>query len=71
MDTNLKSVWLASKLYTERVQANEQAGGNIVNISSITAYRTIKGQFPYAVSKAGLAKATEVIALEARASAFA
>jgi NAD(P)-dependent dehydrogenase (short-subunit alcohol dehydrogenase family) len=63
-DTNLKSAWLASKLYTERVAARGQAGGNIVNIASITAYRTIKGQFPYAVSKAALVKATEVMALE-------
>jgi NAD(P)-dependent dehydrogenase (short-subunit alcohol dehydrogenase family) len=64
-DTNLKSVWLGSKLYTERVVARGQGGGNIVNIASITAFRTIKGQFPYAVSKAALVKATEVIALEA------
>jgi NAD(P)-dependent dehydrogenase (short-subunit alcohol dehydrogenase family) len=64
-DTNLKSVWIGSKLYTERVVARGQSGGNIVNIASITAYRTIKGQFPYAVSKAALIKATEVMALEA------
>ncbi|MGH7338436.1 MAG: SDR family NAD(P)-dependent oxidoreductase, partial [Myxococcota bacterium] len=64
LDTNLKSVWLGSKLYTERVVARGQAGGNIVNIASITAFRTIKGQFPYAVSKAALVKATEVMALE-------
>jgi len=65
LDTNLKSVWRMSKLYTERVIKSGQAGGNIINISSITAYRTIKGQFPYAVSKAALTKATEVMALEA------
>src|SRR5882672_3241615 len=50
LDTNLKSVWLGSKLYTERAAARK-IGGNIINIASITAYRTIKGQFPYAVSK--------------------
>ena len=49
----------------ERVRARDQGGGNIVNVGSITAERTIKGQFPYAVSKAGLHKATEVLALEA------
>jgi len=65
LDTNLKGAWLGSKLYTERVVARGQSGGNIVNIASITAFRTIKGQFPYAVSKAGLVKATEVMALEA------
>ncbi|MCH7743730.1 MAG: SDR family oxidoreductase [Proteobacteria bacterium] len=64
MDTNLKSVWRISKMYTERVVKSGQKGGNIINISSITAYRTIKGQFPYAVSKAALVKATEVMALE-------
>ena len=65
MDTNLKSAWLMSKLYTERVVTNEQAGGNIINVSSITDTRTIKGQFPYAVSKGGLTRMTEVLALEA------
>ena len=65
MDTNLKSAWLMSKLYTERVVANEQGGGNIINVSSITDTRTIKGQFPYAVSKGGLTRMTEVLALEA------
>ncbi|MBC81098.1 MAG: 2-deoxy-D-gluconate 3-dehydrogenase [Gammaproteobacteria bacterium] len=64
MDTNLKSVWRIAKMYTERMAANSQKAGNIVNIASITAYRTIKGQFPYAVSKAALVKATEVMALE-------
>ena len=42
----------------------KQNYGRIVNIASITAFRTIKGQFPYAVSKAALVKATEVMALE-------
>ena len=63
LDTNLKAVWRMSKMFTERVVAHGQ-GGNIVNIASITAYRTIKGQFPYAVSKAALVKATEIMALE-------
>ena len=64
-DTNLKSVWRLSRMYTNAVVKSKQAGGNIINIASITAYRTIKGQFPYAVSKAALVKATEVMALEA------
>ena len=65
MDTNLKSAWLMAKLYTERVVATGQASGNIINISSITDTRTIKGQFPYAVSKGALTRMTEVLALEA------
>jgi len=64
LDTNLKSIWRGAKLYTDRVRERDQGGGNIVNVGSITAYRTIKGQFPYAVSKAGMHKATEVLALE-------
>ena len=63
-DTNHKSVWRLSKMYTEAVTRNKQTSGNIINVASITAWRTIKGQFPYAVSKAALVKATEVLALE-------
>lgn len=65
LNTNLKGAWLAAKLYTERVLGNRQAGGNIINVSSITDRRTIKGQFPYAVSKGALSRMTEVMALEA------
>lgn len=64
LDTNLKSVWRLSKMYTESVVKNKQKEGNVINVASITAYRTIKGQFPYAVSKAALVKATEIMALE-------
>jgi len=63
LNTNLKSVWRLSKYYTEWVAAH-RVSGNIINVASITAYRTIKGQFPYAVSKAALVKATEIMALE-------
>ena len=65
INTNLKSAWLMSKLYTERLIANKLTSGNIINISSITDTRTIKGQFPYAVSKGGLTRMTEILALEA------
>ncbi|MDA0957212.1 MAG: SDR family NAD(P)-dependent oxidoreductase [Proteobacteria bacterium] len=62
-DTNLKAAWRLSKYYTEWAQSSGRSG-SIVNIASITAFRTIKGQFPYAVSKAALVKATEIMALE-------
>ena len=65
INTNLKSAWQMSKLFTERVVAHGVRGGNIINVSSITDTRTIKGQFPYAVSKGGLTRMTEVLALEA------
>ena len=65
LETNLKSAWTLSQLYTEHVVQGGRKKGNIVNISSITDRRTIKGQFPYAISKAGLTRMTEVLALEA------
>ena len=65
METNLKSVWLISKAYTAQVLANGRNQGNIVNISSITDTRSIKGQFPYAVSKGAVTRLTQVMALEA------
>jgi len=65
METNLKSVWRISKAYTEQVLESGRKRGNIVNISSITDTRAIKGQFPYAVSKAALTRMTEIMALEA------
>ncbi len=65
LDTNLKASWMVSKLYTDRVVSHGQAGGNIIMVSSITDSRTIKGQFPYAVSKGGMTRMTEVMSLEA------
>lgn len=65
LDTNLKSAWMMSKCYTEKVLEESQPSGNIIMISSITDTRTIKGQFPYAVSKGGLTRMTKVMALEA------
>ncbi|MFP6656507.1 MAG: SDR family oxidoreductase [Myxococcota bacterium] len=65
MDTNLKSVWRISKAYTEQVVKSGRGRGNIVNISSITDTRSIKGQFPYAISKGALTRLTQVMALEA------
>lgn len=65
LNTNLKSAWVMSKYYTEQVLQHKQGHGNIIMISSITDTRTIKGQFPYAVSKGGLTRMTEVMALEA------
>jgi len=65
LDTNLKGAWMVSKKYSERLIKNGHPQGNIINISSITDTRTIKGQFPYAVSKGALTRMTEIMALEA------
>lgn len=64
MNTNVKGAWLTSKSYTARVVKNKQSSGNIIQVSSITDRRTIKGQFPYAVSKGAMTRMTEVMALE-------
>jgi NAD(P)-dependent dehydrogenase (short-subunit alcohol dehydrogenase family) len=64
LDTNLKAPWLCSKTLTQRIVERGWDGASIVNIASITASRGTKGIFPYAVSKAGLVRATEVMALE-------
>ena len=65
INTNLKSAWMISKRYTDRVLEHQQQTGNIIMVSSITDSRTIKGQFSYAVSKGGITRMTEVMALEA------
>jgi NAD(P)-dependent dehydrogenase (short-subunit alcohol dehydrogenase family) len=65
METNVKGAWLVSKIYTEQHIASGRSSGNIINISSITDTRSIKGQFPYAVSKGAMTRMTEVMALEA------
>ncbi|HIG72531.1 MAG: SDR family NAD(P)-dependent oxidoreductase [Myxococcales bacterium] len=65
METNLRSVWRISKAYTGQVVKNGRKQGNIVNITSITDTRTVKGQFPYAVSKGAVTRMTQVMALEA------
>jgi len=64
LDTNLKALWHLSKLFTDYVGQDKARTGSIINIGSITAWRTLKGQFPYAISKAAVKKATEVMALE-------
>lgn len=64
LDTNVKALWYLSKLFSEYVGADKARTGSIINIGSITAWRTLKGQFPYTVSKAAVKKATEVMALE-------
>ena len=53
------------KIHWDLIIKKEFKCGNIIMISSITDSRTIKGQFSYAVSKGGLTRMTEVMALEA------
>ena len=66
LSTPTSNLWMISKRYTERVLEHKQQSGNIIMVSSITDSRTIKGQFSYAVSKGGMTRMTEVMALEAK-----
>lgn len=63
MDTNLKGVWRVAKM---GANALIKAGktGSIINIASITAYRSSQMIGAYATSKAGVLHLTHSMALE-------
>jgi NAD(P)-dependent dehydrogenase (short-subunit alcohol dehydrogenase family) len=62
MAVDLRSAWLLAKHTLPGMQAIGR--GAIVNISSIHAYATAKGYFPYGVAKAGLLGLTRSLALD-------
>lgn len=59
LDTNLIGPWLLSRT---AVPALREAGGCIVNVSSIAGVRPTGSSIPYAVSKAGLNHLTRLLA---------
>ncbi|MBA3431058.1 MAG: glucose 1-dehydrogenase [Actinobacteria bacterium] len=59
---DLKAVWLCSKYVIPTMR--KAGGGSIVNISSIHAYMTIDGMFPYAAAKSGVVGLTRSLALD-------
>lgn len=59
---DLKAAWLCSKHAAPGMQ--DAGSGSIVNISSVHAHMTAKGQFPYAAAKSGLLGLTRSMALE-------
>lgn len=63
LDTNLKGNWLVATEAARRMVA-AQKGGAIVNVASILGERVAGGVAPYAISKAGVVKATKALALE-------
>jgi len=63
MDINLKGLFYLSRAVAKEAMA-PQKKGCIINIASITAYRPVWGQGAYAVGKAGVPMATQVMASE-------
>ena len=63
MATNLRAPFLLAQ-ETGRRMINRGAGGRIINIASITAFRVLPGSAPYCMSKAGLAMMTQCMARE-------
>lgn len=63
LSTNLRGAWSVAQAGARRWKA-EGRGGTIINIASILEARLLSGLAPYAISKAGLKKMTEALALE-------
>lgn len=63
MDTNLKGAWNFSKAAL-RVMLRQDAGGSILNISSISGSVGMPGQSNYSASKAGMIGLTKALAKE-------
>jgi NAD(P)-dependent dehydrogenase (short-subunit alcohol dehydrogenase family) len=61
MNVNLRSVFYLMQLAAPHLI---KAGGNIVNVSSVTGHRSFPGLLAYCVSKAGVDQLTRCAALE-------
>lgn len=62
IDTNLKSVYYVTK-WVSRVMMRQREG-NIINISSLSAFKGLAGQTNYAASKGGVVSFTRAAAQE-------
>lgn len=63
IDTNLKGAWNFSKAVLRPMMRND-AGGSILNISSISGVVGMQGQSNYSASKAGMIGLTKALAKE-------
>lgn len=63
LDTNLKALWLLTKITAEDMY-KRGITGSIINISSTVANRTRLGNPIYGIAKAGVVSLTQKIALE-------
>ena len=63
IDVHLRAAFITSQLFARHV-LGRQGQGAIVNISSITALRPMRGSNGYVVAKAGLATMTQTMAAE-------
>lgn len=59
---DLKASWLTSKYVLPEMK--ERGSGSIINISSLHAFVTLEGFFPYAAAKSGLLGLTRSMALD-------
>lgn len=62
MAVDLKGLWFTSKYTIPQMLARGE--GSIVNISSIMAFQTMKGRFPYSAAKAGVIGLTKSLAVD-------
>ena len=64
LDINLKGAFLFTRAVTRPMMKNREAGGTIVNISSVVGITGNAGQANYAASKGGLIALTKTVAKE-------
>lgn len=61
ININVRGTWLCSKYATPIMK---RTGGAIVNLSSMHAFHTSKGSFPYSVTKGGIVALTRALAID-------
>ncbi len=60
MDTNLRAVFICSKLFAERAKDNSR----IINLACLSSLEIWRNRIPYNISKSGVLKLSQVLARE-------